>query len=506
MKRNLKLLSGIIMASFLSNNSLIPMENIKARPSRTVVVNSSSNNIQKQTKSNENSNKTNNNTSNSENISDKDNLTSENSNENETTENTESNENETTDDAESNENETTENTESNEEDQKGTTNILEMLNSDDSITKDKILELATPISYSLEFLDEFKSTFPDLDPLRKISPILKSSDDYIDINSKEIKNITKFLDGNPSQSVFYEQNNSNILLNAISKNLSELDKEIENEIPSTVFSLIPTLTVFSDTYKILLEEYNSIVSNNSKNQINLNILLQNIEGKLLSLLNSINDFKNKLPELIKELNKLADSFNSNSSNTEESNKTSEDEVEDSKENSENDESTENESGESTESTESNESNEESTEENQDNDSKENQESSEEENENTKEDTEDESEKSSDQTTEEETDPNKVKLYFGDNGQELVYDEETNKYYETDPDNPESDKLVEYKGNVTTMTLAEYLDMDLYFDEKGNELLYDSDTNSYFSYNSEKEEFEVYSGKVIKKKMKDIINK
>lgn len=483
MKRNLKLLSGILMASFLSNNSLIPMEDVKARSSRSAVVNSTSNNIQKENKSNKELNEE---TNNVENIDDTTNneTSSENSTENET--NSENSDENT---------ETNDQVNDSDETQEGTTNILEMLNSDDSITKDKILELATPVSYSLAFLDEFKSTFPDLDPLRKISPILKSSDDYLDINSKEIKNVTKFLNGTPSQSIFSEQNNANILLNAIGENLSDLDKEIEKELPSTVFSLMPTLTVFSDTYRILSEEYNSIISNNSKNQINLNILLQNIEGRLLSLLNSINDFKSKLPELIEELDKLANSFNSNSSNTEaeDSNQSSENEIENTEEDLENNEEIEGEVEEET----------------QDN-LEENQDSYEQEDENGTEDTnlsEDTSEETEDsnQSSNEEVDPNEVTLYFGDSGQELVYDEETKKYYEVDPENPESDTLVEYTGNVTTMTLAEYLDMDLYFDEQGNELLYDSDTDSYFSYNSDKEEFEVYSGNVIEKKMGDLIN-
>ena len=104
----------------------------------------------------------------------------------------------------------------------------------------------------------------------------------------------------------------------------------------------------------------------------------------------------------------------------------------------------------------------------------------------------------------EVDPTSVIVYFGDQGQELIYDERTKKYYQLDPENLDSEDLIEYNGEVTKMTLAEYLDTDLFFDSEGNELIYDLDTNSYFLYNPETDEFVVYEGEVTKMKLKDLL--
>lgn len=485
MKKNLKFLSGILMASFISNSALTSIEKVDARISRNIVVNSSANSLK-----NSNKNASNETSQNLENTQSKE---EQNTNENINKEDTPQ------DDTliEINENEDTSNNDELDDSTNSSTNILGMLNSDKTLTKEEITKLSMPVSHSIEFLDEFKSTFPNLNPLRQISPLFVEIDNYLDVNSNEAKSITKFLNSNTNDKLinFSDQNSSNILLSEISDLLEELTNEINSEkLPSTIFSLMPTLTVFNDTYKILYLEYDSITKSNTKNQITLNILLKDTENKLLSLLDSIKDFKNQLPELTTTLNELAESI----AKPEEDNK----EIDDTSTEEETTESDSTESNSSENDTETPEDNldensedeiiiEDTIENNTDqkNETEENTEYNEE-----KEDTE----------KNEEVDPNSVIVYFGEQGQELIFNEKSKKYYQLDPENPDSDELIEYTGNVTKMTLAEYLDTDLYFDDKGNELIFDLDTNSYFLYDSEKDEFVLYTGEVIKKKVKDLL--
>lgn len=485
MKRNLKLLSGILMASFISNSSLINFDRAEARISRNVVVNSSSNSLRNSDKNASDETSQNKPSENEENISTT----------NESEENTtETNQDETSIEVDENEDlDDSDDTEDSEDSTNDTTNILGMLNSDKTLTKEDIIKLSMPVSHSLEFLDEFKTTFPKLNPLRQISPLFVEIDNYLDVNSNETKSITKFLNLNENTNSlnFSDQNNSNILLSEISDLLKEITKEINAELPSTIFSLTPTLTVFNDTYKILSLEYDSIIRSNSNNQITLNLLLKDTETKLLSLLDSIKNFKDQLPDLIETLNKLAESFDT--SDTDDS------EIEIDEDLTE-DESTESDSLENEE-----EENIEISEETTEDDTEDNT------TENTTEETrKDEETNSSNNESKEDTeekqdiDPNSVTVYFGEQGQELIYDEKAKKYYQIDPEDPDSDELIEYKGNITKMTLAEYLNTDLYFDDKGNELIFDLDTNSYFLYDSEKDEFILYSGEIIKKKVKDLL--
>ena len=79
------------------------------------------------------------------------------------------------------------------EESSGTTNLLEMLNSDDSLTMEDISNFAAPISNSPGFIDEFKTEFPDLNPLRKLSPIDGGSKNYLDVNSESIQTLPSFL-------------------------------------------------------------------------------------------------------------------------------------------------------------------------------------------------------------------------------------------------------------------------------------------------------------------------
>ena len=481
MKKNLKFLSGIIMASFISNITVDTSNFAKARVSRTVVVNATSNDLNNNSNDsqeeissrsseiealNENADLE---TTNEEGLTENEPLLDENGNvieENEDLE--ESLEDEDTDEEDS---------------ESETTNILQMLNSDDSVTVDEIVDLAKPMSYGFEFINEFDTTFPDFDPLRVLSDMEGELNSYVDVNLNEPKTITKYLNDNTTTpSIYSEQNTCNMLLGEIKSLLEEINEEISLELPSTIFSLMPTVLVFEDTYKILFAEYNSIINSNSKNQISLNILLKDVKENLVSLLKTINEFKSQLPDLIDTLNEVAESFDS-STNTSDKNTTDDEELD--KELTEED-------GLIEENIE-----EEITEE----DSEE---------EIIEEDTEEEitgedaKEETTEEEVEEEVDPNSVIVYFGDQGQELIYDERTKKYYQLDPENPDSEDLIEYNGEVTKMTLAEYLDTDLFFDSEGNELIYDLDTNSYFLYNPETDEFVVYEGEVTKMKLKDLL--
>ena len=481
MKKNLKFLSGIIMASFISNITVDTSNFAKARVSRTVVVNATSNDLNNNSNDsqeeistrsseiealNENADLE---TTNEEGLTENEPLLDENGNvieENEDLE--ESLEDEDTDEEDS---------------ESETTNILQMLNSDDSVTVDEIVDLAKPMSYGFEFINEFDTTFPDFDPLRVLSDMEGELNSYVDVNLNEPKTITKYLNDNTTTpSIYSEQNTCNMLLGEIKSLLEEINEEISLELPSTIFSLMPTVLVFEDTYKILFAEYNSIINSNSKNQISLNILLKDVKENLVSLLKTINEFKSQLPDLIDTLNEVAESFDS-STNTSDKNTTDDEELD--KELTEEDGLIEeNIEEEITEEDSEEEIIEEDTEE-----------------EITGEDAEEET---TEEEVEEEVDPNSVIVYFGDQGQELIYDERTKKYYQLDPENPDSEDLIEYNGEVTKMTLAEYLDTDLFFDSEGNELIYDLDTNSYFLYNPETDEFVVYEGEVTKMKLKDLL--
>ena len=490
MKKNLKFLSGILMASFISNSVIDTSNFAKARVSRTVVVNAVSNDLNNNSNNsqeeistrsseiealNENADLE---TTNEEGLTENEPLLDENGNIIEENENSE---------------ESLEDEDTDEEDSESeTTNILQMLNSDDSVTVDEIVDLAKPMSYGFEFINEFDTTFPDFDPLRVLSDMEGELNSYVDVNLNEPKTITKYLNDNTTTpSIYSEQNTCNMLLGEIKSLLEEINEEISLELPSTIFSLMPTVLVFEDTYKILFAEYNSIINSNSKNQISLNILLKDVKENLVSLLKTINEFKSQLPDLIDTLNEVAESFDS-STNTSDKNTTDDEELD--KELTEED-------GLIEENIE-----EEITEE----DSEEEiiEEDTEEEitGEDAKEETTEEEveEETTEEEVEEEVDPNSVIVYFGDQGQELIYDERTKKYYQLDPENPDSEDLIEYNGEVTKMTLAEYLDTDLFFDSEGNELIYDLDTNSYFLYNPETDEFVVYEGEVTKMKLKDLL--
>ena len=418
MKKNLKFLSGIIMASFISNITVDTSNFAKARVSRTVVVNATSNDLNNNSNDsqeeistrsseiealNENADLE---TTNEEGLTENEPLLDENGNVIEENENSE---------------ESLENEDTDEEDSESeTTNILQILNSDDSITVDEIVDLAKPMSYGFEFIDEFDTTFPNFDPLRVLSDMEGELNSYVDVNLNEPKTITKYLNDNTTTpSIYSEQNTCNMLLGEIKSLLEEINEEISLELPSTIFSLMPTVLVFEDTYKILFAEYNSIINSNSKNQISLNILLKDVKENLVSLLKTINEFKSQLPDLIDTLNEVAESFDS-STNTSDKNTTDDEELDE--------ELTEEDGliGENIE--------EEITEE----DSEE---------EIIEEDTEEEitGEDSEEETTEEEVeeevDPNSVIVYFGDQGQELIYDERTKKYYQLDSENPDCKNLI-----------------------------------------------------------------
>ena len=481
MKKNLKFLSGIIMASFISNITVDTSNFAKARVSRTVVVNATSNDLN----NNSNDSQEEISTRSSETEALNENADLETTNEEGLTENEPLlDENENVIEENENSEESLEDENTDEEDSESeTTNILQMLNSDDSVTVDEIVDLAKPMSYGFEFINEFDTTFPDFDPLRVLSDMEGELNSYVDVNLNEPKTITKYLNDNTTTpSIYSEQNTCNMLLGEIKSLLEEINEEISLELPSTIFSLMPTVLVFEDTYKILFAEYNSIINSNSKNQISLNILLKDVKENLVSLLKTINEFKSQLPDLIDTLNEVAESFDS-STNTSDKNTTDDEEL---------DEELTEEDGLIEENIEEEITEEDSEEEIIEEDTEE---------EITGEDTEEET---TEEEVEEEVDPNSVIVYFGDQGQELIYDERTKKYYQLDPENPDSEDLIEYNGEVTKMTLAEYLDTDLFFDSEGNELIYDLDTNSYFLYNPETDEFVVYEGEVTKMKLKDLL--
>ena len=481
MKKNLKLLSGILMASFISNSVIDTSNFAKARVSRTVVVNATSNDL------NNNSNDSQEEIST---ISSETEVLDENT-DLETTSEESLTKDETLLDEDGNiieENEdleeSLEDEDTDEEDSESeTTNILQMLNSDDSITVEEIIDLSKPMSYGFLFVDELNDTFPNFSPLRVLSDMEGELNSYVDVNSNETKTITKYLNGSGNTpSIYSEQNTCNMLLGEINSLLEEITEEISLELPSTIFSLMPTVLVFKDTYKILFAEYNSIINSNSENNMSLNILLKDVKENLASLLKTINEFKSQLPDLIDTLNELAESFDS-STNTSDKNTTDDEEL---------DEELTEEDGLIEEDTEEEVTEEDIEEEIIEEDAEE---------ETTEEEVEEET---TEEEVEEEVDPNSVIVYFGDQGQELIYDERTKKYYQLDPENPDSEDLIEYNGEVTKMTLAEYLDTDLFFDSEGNELIYDLDTNSYFLYNHETDEFVVYEGEVTKMKLKDLL--
>lgn len=483
MKKNLKLLSGILMASFISNATVDTSNFAKARVSRTVIVNSTSNELNNESQEkistrsaeievlDENTDLE---TTNEEGLTEDETLLDEDGNVIE--------EDEILDESLEDEDTDAEDSES------GTTNILQMLNSDDSITVEEIVDLSRPMSYGFLFVDELNDTFPDFNPLRVLSDMENELNSYVDVNSNEVKTITKYLNDNTSTpSIYSEQNTCNMLLQEISSLLEEITEEISLELPSTIFSLMPTVLVFEDTYKILFAEYNSIINSNSKNQISLTILLEDLKENLASLLKTINEFKSQLPDLIETLNEVAESFNS-STNTSDKDITDDEELDE--ELTEEDELIEEDIDEEMiEEDAGDELIEEDIDE-----------------EIIEDDAEEETtdEEIIEDDTEEEIDPNSVIIYFGDQGQELIYDDSSKKYYQLDPENPDSDELVEYNGEVSQMTLAEYLDTDLFFDSEGNELIYDLDTNSYFLYDSEADEFVVYEGEVTTIKLKDLL--
>lgn len=496
MKKNLKLLSGILMASFISAPVVDSVESVKARASRQVVVNASSNQVNASS-STEKSTSSRTSDENSNSSSKEQNISAQSSNdENLKTEGEESttSENEilNEENLENGEStgETSEEGTTDSESEEGTTSIFEMLNSDKNITVDEIKDLSMPLSHSQDFIDEFTTTFPNLNPLRKLTSTSNNMDLYLDVNSNETKSVTQYLNNSKSYpSVYADQNKCNMLISEIDRLISEINDDISTELPSTIFSLMPTITVFSDTFKILSLEYNSVLETNSENQIVLKILLKDVEDKLVSLLASINEFKTQLPDLIEELDSLAKSSSSSNSNSNKNdNETIEEEILDEEivEEEVLDEEIKDEEiveEETQEEIVEEEIVEEVVEENSNNNTK---------------------EEVVEEEIEEEIDPNSIILYFGDQGQEVVYDESTKKYYQLDPENPDSENLIEYSGEVSEMTLAEYLNIDVFLDKDGNELLYDADTDSYFSYDEQKDEFVVYEGEVTKLKMKDIL--
>ena len=381
-----------------------------------------------------------------------------------------------------------------EEPAEGEQNIMEFLNSNEDLKIDDIVSLVKPVAYSLSFKDELNATFPDFEPLRELSPqINMEATQYVDVNENAIKDyVTFFSPYSNETNVYSEQNLSDILIRQISSNLTEINNEISEQKNSTIFSLLPTMIAFSDTLKILSTEYNSILIDNSDNKIRLNILLEDIEKQLSSLLAATNEFKNMLPESIEMLDELAgDSSSETTEGTEE--EIVEEEITD-------DMTAEGEmvEGEVTDETTVDEEVVEG-------------EIAEEEivEEEIIEEAPVEEEVVVEEIVEEETapteetiDPKTIDLFFGSNGQELVFNKDEKKYYEQDPEDPEG--LIEYTGEVKKMTLEEYLNIELFLDKDGRELIFDKDTNSYFAYNPETDEFSVYEGEVTKIKMKDFL--
>ncbi|EIA28212.1 hypothetical protein SFB6_062G11, partial [Candidatus Arthromitus sp. SFB-co] len=87
------------------------------------------------------------------------------------------------------------------------------------------------------------------------------------------------------------------------------------------------------------------------------------------------------------------------------------------------------------------------------------------------------------------------IYLGENGQELIYNPDDDKFYELNPEDPESEEFIEYTGEVLSMPLKEYLQTEVYFDTDGNELLYDMDTDSFLKYDEETGEYVPYEGEI-----------
>ncbi len=468
MKKNLKLLSGIIMASFISNCAIgnLNMDVANARHSRKVVVNSGKDivNANDVTEAEEDSSTLYSNLENEDEevMDDVAEISAE-------EDNTESVDEMTDEEASDEEiiDEEAIDEETTDEEVDGEQNIMEYLNSSKDLEMDDIVNLVKPVAYSLSFRDELNTTFPDFEPLRELSPqINMKATQYIDVNENKIKDFVTFLSPYSEQANAYsEQNISSVLIKQISSNLTELNDEISKQKNSTIFSLLPTMMAFSDTLKILSTDYNFILQDNSDNQIRLNILLKDIEKQLSSLLAATNEFKKMLPESIEMLDKLADSTSSGTSAKDDTDEDTTDE--------------------------------ESTEE-QTTDEIESETASEE----TADETIQEEVVEEEETVEEKIDPKKVNLFFGSSGQELTFNEKDKKYYEQDPEDPEG--LIEYTGEVKKMTLEEYLNIDLFLDKDGRELIFDKDTNSYFSYNPETDEFSVYEGEVKKIKMKDLL--
>ena len=469
MKKNLRLLCKIIMTSFICNFA-ISNENIHAakatRTSRPVVINNSSQ------ETTNNTDETNNNSSSNSNSSDSNSSSSNNSS-------TNSSSNESSD---SSDNYT----------------IIELLNSNKNLTIDDIEKLALSSSHSLDFIDEFKQTFPEFNPLRQITPIDNNLNNYLDVNNKEISTI-KVTNTSPIPiSIYADQNNCNMILGEISTLLGDLKNEIEEELPSTIFSLMPTMSVFNDTFKILSEEYSNILQSDYKNHITLNILLENLETKLSSLLKSIQEFQTQLPDLIDTLNKIAEDIE----NSKDNNTNTDEEIpsEDTSEETDNTNSETN--GDETNGDETTKPDEEIIQDNNQSSSSSDKNTSNNNtnsNNNANTDSGNSSEEITDDTNEQEM------IYLGEDGQQLIYDSENNKYYQANPENPESEEFIEYTGEVTEMTLEDYLNIEMYFDAEGNELFYDEENDEFLLYNEETDEFLIYEGEVTTMTLGDYLN-
>lgn len=458
MRKNLKLFSIVLIASLMSNSSLGNSNFLiaEARSSQhPAIVNNSSNENGSSTTTDENNDDTIDESGNSDNI-----------------------DNNLNDDT--------------------STTILEVLNNDSSLDQKDIADLAAPISYSPDFIDELKTIFPDLEPLRRLSPLTTSYNPYLDVLNNELVTLNSYLDPNPEgASIYGDQNVCNILIKEISRSLEEINDLIKEQYNSTIFSLMPTLLTFSDTFNILHLKYSSIVESNYENQVTLNILLYDIQPKLYTLLESINIFKTQLPDLIDTLNELVDN-NQNSGNTSSdqnaNEETTDEEITDEESNNEQTTS----EGETT----NNESSNNTTTESQPNNNTSNSNGS---SENTNSENESTNQNNDNSSNEEEVDPSQVMIYFGEDGQELIYNEKEDKFYEINPDDPNLEELIEYSGEVTEMTLKDYLSIELYFDSDGNELIYDEETDEYLIYDADTDEYLVYEGEVTSMTMEEYLN-
>ncbi len=481
MKKGLKLLSGVIMASIISTSfsGFNNINDVFARTSRPVKHTSLSGDTSSET-------------TDSENTSEESSSSSSSNSSSSSTSGGSTESDHSSSDSESSRS-------------SNTTSILEALNEDDTLKEEDLYNLSLPISYSEDFLSELKDNFKYLEPLRKISPIYTSYTPYLDTAKGEVSYVNDPISKSKDLSIYGEQNKCNVLLSAIPKELEEIDKSIKEEYNSTIFSLLPTITVFNDTYNVLSLKYQSILNSNYKNHVTLNLMLKDLSPQIESLLNSIKTFKKELPDLISTLNKLVE--NSTSSKDEVTDEDSEENddtssSEDSDTSTDSDSSTsgaENEGNSNTSSntnssgnTGSSSNTGSSTTEGESNGGSSNNNSSS--NENT----------SDTSVTEEETDPTKVILYFGEAGEELIFNESENKYYQLDPENPDSGNLLPYEGEVTSMTLADYLAMELYFDQEGNELYYDDEHQVFFYYDENDAEV-IYDGEVTTMTMEEYLN-